>query len=134
MRAMSTSTMYPLVRPGLTLLVLSLLAAIPAELSAQASRAEVEAPDRIYPGDLIKLDVWREEDLSGEFQVDRNRIVVLPLVGCVFSLVISPRKRPSIRTVSSKDSFPSKSDPRSMKAVRPPDVPVETDPVAFLPF
>lgn len=73
--------MYALVRPGLTLLVLSLLAAIPAELSAQASRVEVEAPDRIYPGDLIKLDVWREEDLSGEFLVDRSRIVVLPLVG-----------------------------------------------------
>ena len=73
--------MYALARPGLTLLVLSLLAAIPAELSAQASRAEVEAPDGIYPGDLIKLDVWREEDLTGEFLVDRSRIVVLPLVG-----------------------------------------------------
>ncbi len=81
LRQMSALTKYPLVRPGLTLLVLSLLAPSPSQLSAQASRAEVEAPDRIYPGDLIKLDVWREKDLSGEFQVDRNGIVVLPLVG-----------------------------------------------------
>ena len=73
--------MSPLVRPSLTILVLSLLTAVPAGLSAQARRARVEVPDRIYPGDLIKLDVWREQDLSGEFQVDRNGIVVLPLVG-----------------------------------------------------
>jgi hypothetical protein len=29
----------------------------------------------------------------------------------VFSLLISPRKRPSIRTVSWNDSLPSKSEP-----------------------
>jgi len=36
----------------------------------------------------------------------------------VFSLVISPLKVPSIRTVSLKVSFPSNSEPWSMKAVR----------------
>jgi hypothetical protein len=39
----------------------------------------------------------------------------------VFSLVISPLNRPSIRTVSRNESFPSNSDPWSMNAVRPPE-------------
>ena len=38
----------------------------------------------------------------------------------VFSLAISPRKRPSMRTVSRNESLPSNSEPWSMKAVRPP--------------
>src|SRR5215472_4480102 len=37
----------------------------------------------------------------------------------VFSLVISPTNRPSMRTVSLNESFPSNSEPRSMKAVSP---------------
>jgi hypothetical protein len=39
----------------------------------------------------------------------------------VFSLEISPRNRPSIRTVSLNTSLPSNSDPWSMNADRPPE-------------
>jgi polysaccharide export outer membrane protein len=33
------------------------------------------------PGDLIAIEVWREEDLSGEFLVDEDGRVTLPLLG-----------------------------------------------------
>lgn len=35
----------------------------------------------LQPGDVIRLAVWREEDLSGEFAVDDRGIVTLPLLG-----------------------------------------------------
>jgi protein involved in polysaccharide export with SLBB domain len=44
-----------------------------------ASAAGTEA--RIRPGDQVMLQIWREEDLSGEFTVDENGEVVLPRLG-----------------------------------------------------
>jgi protein involved in polysaccharide export with SLBB domain len=42
-------------------------------------------PDRadvvLRPGDRVRLKVWREPDLSGEFVVDEDGIVVFPKVG-----------------------------------------------------
>jgi len=35
----------------------------------------------LVPGDFLRVLVWREEDLSGEFQVDQNGNLVLPLLG-----------------------------------------------------
>jgi polysaccharide export outer membrane protein len=35
----------------------------------------------IQPGDLIRLQIWREPDLSGEFPVDRGGIVTFPKLG-----------------------------------------------------
>ena len=35
----------------------------------------------LLPGDVIRIQIWREEDLSGEFQVDEKGSVVLPLLG-----------------------------------------------------
>ncbi len=37
--------------------------------------------ERIRPGDIVRLTVWREKDLSGEFPVNQFGLVVLPLVG-----------------------------------------------------
>lgn len=51
--------------------------------SASNSAGDV-APARtvgLRPGDAIRVQVWREEDLSGEFIVDQTGHVVLPLVG-----------------------------------------------------
>lgn len=42
------------------------------------------------PGDLLKLSVWREPDLSGEFVIDENGTVVLPMVGPVSVRGASP--------------------------------------------
>lgn len=59
-------------------------------LSAQASPADTVAPadsgvtdDQVAlrPGDVVRITIWREDDLSGDFSVDRDGIVVLPLLG-----------------------------------------------------
>jgi polysaccharide export outer membrane protein len=39
--------------------------------------------DVLRPGDVIRLRVWREPDLTGEFSVDETGTVVLPKVGPV---------------------------------------------------
>lgn len=43
---------------------------------------EVSQPS-LQPGDAIRLRIWREEELSGEFQVDADGVVVLPRIGPV---------------------------------------------------
>src|SRR5438067_3107354 len=35
----------------------------------------------LRPGDLVKLKIWREPDLSGEFPVGTNGVVVFPKIG-----------------------------------------------------
>jgi protein involved in polysaccharide export with SLBB domain len=57
-----------------------LLLASPAAAQAEGGGA---LPDdfSLAPGDLLKIAVWREADLSGEFPVDQDGTVVLPLLG-----------------------------------------------------
>lgn len=67
--------------PALALLLL--LGWAPPAL-AQSNGEGITAPsdaERIRPGDVVRLTVWREEDLSGEFPVNQFGLVVLPLVG-----------------------------------------------------
>lgn len=57
---------------------LLLLFAHPATAPAQV------APDPVislHPGDVVKLEVWREEDLSGEFLIAESGLVTLPILG-----------------------------------------------------
>ena len=35
----------------------------------------------VLPGDLLSLQVWQEEDLTGEFRVDQHFLVTLPRLG-----------------------------------------------------
>lgn len=35
----------------------------------------------LQPGDVVRLQIWREPDLSGEFPVDNNGIVTFPKLG-----------------------------------------------------
>lgn len=35
----------------------------------------------LVPGDVIRIAIWREPDLSGEFLVDEQGVVTLPLLG-----------------------------------------------------
>ena len=51
-------------------------AGVPAEPAAPRSE-----PVSLQPGDVVKVDIWREKDLSGEFPVDEDGTVVLPLIG-----------------------------------------------------
>lgn len=62
------------------------LLAIPVLASAQQSPAAngVSSPDSISvlrPGDVIRLRIWREPDLSGDFPVDPTGVAVLPKIG-----------------------------------------------------
>jgi polysaccharide export outer membrane protein len=64
--------------------VLVLLALLPGArpLAAQTDPAVAAADaDAIHPGDIVRLSVLRDKDLSGEFEVNQFGTVVLPLVG-----------------------------------------------------
>ena len=56
-----------------------LIAGLSGPLSAQLPESPADPP--IMPGDLIKLDVLGEEDLSGEFLVTQYSTVTLPIIG-----------------------------------------------------
>jgi protein involved in polysaccharide export with SLBB domain len=57
--------------------ILLALIALPAGLLAQ----EAVAPVTLMSGDLLRIDIWREPDLGGEFLVDPDGMVTLPLLG-----------------------------------------------------
>ena len=46
-----------------------------------AATAPAFPAEPVRSGDLIRLRIWREEDLSGEFQVDSKGTVVFPRLG-----------------------------------------------------
>jgi polysaccharide export outer membrane protein len=75
---------------NLITLVLSLAAlAVPCGRAAAQTGAPVPAVPAaapqgqvtLQPGDLIRVQIYREEDLNGEFPVDEAGVVVLPLIG-----------------------------------------------------
>jgi protein involved in polysaccharide export with SLBB domain len=49
----------------------------------------VEEPS-LRPGDVIRLRIWREPDLSGEYPLDREGVVVLPKIGAVSAVDHTP--------------------------------------------
>lgn len=51
--------------------------------SAPAQHAVAAAGDVLRAGDVIRLRIWQEPDLSGEFAVDESGFVVLPRLGPV---------------------------------------------------
>lgn len=49
---------------------------------AQAPVTEPPAAElTLLPGDLLSVEIWREEDLSGQFVIDHDGFVVLPMLG-----------------------------------------------------
>src|SRR3954453_9237629 len=54
-----------------------------AHQSTPQSTPVVEAVEPLRPGDLVRLRIWREPDLSGEFPVDEGGNLVLPKIGPV---------------------------------------------------
>ena len=64
---------------ALPLLVPVLLALSAGSARAQPQQGAMEATLR--PGDAIRVEIWREEDLSGEFGVGVDGTVTLPLLG-----------------------------------------------------
>src|SRR2546423_8404257 len=66
---------------------LVLLAACPgpSSLQPQATAPAVVSSDSgsniLRPGDVIRLRIWREPDLSGDFSVDENGVATFPKIG-----------------------------------------------------
>lgn len=63
--------------PGLLVL---LAACLPATLASQQA-AVVSGFEVLRPGDILKLSVWREPSMAGEYVVDERGMVSLPLLG-----------------------------------------------------
>jgi polysaccharide export outer membrane protein len=61
-----------------------------------AQDAAASAPDQEYvmPGDIVKLWIWREEELSGEFLVPESGTVVFPKIG---AQKVTDRPMPQLR-------------------------------------
>lgn len=49
--------------------------------SAVGAPVAVDSADLLQPGDEVRLRIWREPDLSGDFLVDTRGIAVLPKIG-----------------------------------------------------
>lgn len=77
----------------LLILGLALISSVSVVSAAGAQDERVQGADRanvVRPGDRVRLKVWREPDLSGEFAVDENGVVVLPKIGPVDIHELSP--------------------------------------------
>lgn len=44
----------------------------------------------LKPGDVLRLRIWREPDLSGEFAVDEAGVVILPKLGRLLVSTLTP--------------------------------------------
>ncbi|HEX8829535.1 MAG TPA: polysaccharide biosynthesis/export family protein [Longimicrobium sp.] len=72
--------------------ILALVAALALGHAPASAQTPEPAPpqtpaspaDSLYalrPGDILQIRIWREPDLSGDFQVDPNGVVTLPKLG-----------------------------------------------------
>lgn len=67
--------------------LVALLPAAATSVSAQTAPTGDDTPAAVaparslMPGDVVQVRIWREEDLSGQFQVSEDGFVVLPLLG-----------------------------------------------------
>jgi protein involved in polysaccharide export with SLBB domain len=74
---------------AVALLAMSLVPGSRAQAPAGQSAAASESPEPLRPGDVVRLRIWREPDLSGDFSVDESGHVVLPKLGPVAVDVMS---------------------------------------------
>ena len=72
--------------------VLALAVLAPAAAAAQAPAAD--PGDGMRPGDVVRVRIWREPDLSGEFTVDADGVVVFPKLG---PLTVTGESGPALR-------------------------------------
>lgn len=63
------------------LLAAAVLLSSGEKILAQESNASSSETLTLQPGDVVRVEIWREEELSGEFQVNEKGIVTLPLLG-----------------------------------------------------
>ena len=79
-----------------TLSIVLLLAAAPAKVAAQAAPAPsaptVWSAQPLRPGDIIRLRVWREPDMAGDYPINEEGMAVLPRLGRTQVAGESPRQ------------------------------------------
>ena len=73
--------------------IFTVLVAVLAAPSVLAAQQDLDAPRpeaRLVPGDVIRINIWREPDLTGEFLVQEDGSAVLPRIGPVRVTDYSP--------------------------------------------
>lgn len=74
----------------LSALLLAALA-VPAALRGQGEPAVPTRPEaKLVPGDVIRLSIWREPDLTGQFLVQEDGNAVLPKIGPIHVVGFTP--------------------------------------------
>jgi polysaccharide export outer membrane protein len=60
-----------------------LLLGFPVTIAAQGSPAAASGGVNpiLQPGDMVRLKIWREPDLSGDYRVDETGVAVFPKIG-----------------------------------------------------
>lgn len=86
--------MFRLDRLLLTTLLGAALLGLPAALGAQVAGMDstVAATELLRPGDLIRLRIWREPDLGGDYLVNERGYVILPKIGEILVTDRSPEE------------------------------------------
>ena len=81
---------------GLTVVLLAVTMALPSvkPLAGQSAAAAPAAPPAaealLRPGDVVRLKIWREPDLSGELVVDEGGVVTFPKLGPMLVTTLAP--------------------------------------------
>ena len=65
------------------LLVSGCAGSVLSEAEQQSLAAAATGPAKLQPGDKIRLSVYGEDRLSGEYQIDQSGQISLPLAGTV---------------------------------------------------
>ena len=63
------------------LAIFVVILASPSAPRAQEDPAGARPEARLVPGDVIRINIWREPDMTGEFMVQEDGTAVLPRVG-----------------------------------------------------
>src|SRR6516164_10899853 len=66
---------------AVALLVSGCAGSTPSDAERQAAVAAATSPAKLQPGDKIRIVVFGEENLNGEYQVDQSGQISLPLAG-----------------------------------------------------
>jgi polysaccharide export outer membrane protein len=67
-------------------------------LAAQAPSGHTAAAESLHirPGDVVRLRIWREPDLSGDYPVDNQGVATLPKLG---PIAVSDQSAPALHTL-----------------------------------
>lgn len=92
------TTMRPIALAGMAMLTVLLAGCgssssdLPPAPSADAPSASVDTGYQLGPGDRIRLTVFRQENLSGEFELDGGGALAMPFVGDIDAGGLTARK------------------------------------------